>query len=241
MDTIGKRIAFIRGSEARKDFAAKLNVPVSTLRNYESDISLPNSDFIARFCAECGVNLYWLIYGEKDGIEYSIDAGAGLEPTARLPEQMVKVGRFDKISSQFNLFTSRTSHMLSNAIKRNMAFYTRICLLYRESEKYEGYDVSIIAEGKEDCFDLYMCQSLNSSSDFFLVEILGILFSACRMHVSLHENYTTNKDLEDMIQQFKKQTYEFPPTILAHVMFGEPVDVPQFFYGFYEVDPPKKD
>lgn len=60
---ISERIKTVRGSLSRAAFAKKIKITESTLRNYESGLSLPNSDTIAIICETCDTDPEWLILG----------------------------------------------------------------------------------------------------------------------------------------------------------------------------------
>ena len=60
---ISERIKTVRGSLSRAAFAKKIKITESTLRNYESGLSLPNSDTIAIICETCDTDPEWLIHG----------------------------------------------------------------------------------------------------------------------------------------------------------------------------------
>ncbi len=64
---IGKRIKKIRtellNEMSRKDFSAKLGIVENTLRNYELETSLPNSDVISKICNTFNIDPVWLLDG----------------------------------------------------------------------------------------------------------------------------------------------------------------------------------
>lgn len=62
--SIGKRIESIRDGLPRKAFAFRIGIVENTLRNYEQELSLPNSDVIARICREFSINTEWLVLGQ---------------------------------------------------------------------------------------------------------------------------------------------------------------------------------
>lgn len=62
-NTIAARITELRGSMSRAEFAKRIGVSPNTLRNYEGELSLPNSDVVASICTACGVSPYWLLMG----------------------------------------------------------------------------------------------------------------------------------------------------------------------------------
>ncbi|WP_347282594.1 XRE family transcriptional regulator [Helicobacter japonicus] len=64
---IGKRIKEIRtqllNDMSRKDFSAKLGIVENTVRNYELEASLPNSDVISKICNTFNIDPVWLLDG----------------------------------------------------------------------------------------------------------------------------------------------------------------------------------
>lgn len=60
--SIGSRIAWVRGSRSRSDFADLIRVHKNTLGNYERDQRVPDADFLKRM-AGIGVNIHWLVTG----------------------------------------------------------------------------------------------------------------------------------------------------------------------------------
>ncbi|GEM_PF-6713004 len=249
MDTIGKRIEMIRGNESRKDFAERLNVPVSTLRNYESDISLPNSDFVAHFCTEMEVNPNWFLFGLSHGVEYPINATRSEEYPSRTTVVRPKVGRYESISSQMDVFYAKASYEIADVLKRNIPLYSRICFLYYENDKNKGYYVSAICKRGKSEFDLYHQKLLCSSFDFFLVEFVSILCVAAKHNVSIYETYTEKGKIDKIISAFENANLDADPMdgsailhlVAADMLFEEPVSTPTILYGFHEVDPPEED
>ncbi|QAZ68267.1 helix-turn-helix domain-containing protein [Solidesulfovibrio carbinolicus] len=63
---IAEKIVTLRGKESRTSFAAKIGINANTLRNYETGLSLPNSDVLSKICAITGVDAGWLLL---DGID----------------------------------------------------------------------------------------------------------------------------------------------------------------------------
>lgn len=61
--TIGQRIATVRGDMKQTDFAARVGVGRTTLIRYESGERLPDSDFLARLIAEFDVDPVWILIG----------------------------------------------------------------------------------------------------------------------------------------------------------------------------------
>ena len=61
---IGKRIRRLRGKQSRKNFAKSIGIVENTLRNYEEEFSLPNSDVIIEICRRLNVSPQWLLFGD---------------------------------------------------------------------------------------------------------------------------------------------------------------------------------
>lgn len=61
--SIGNRIITIRGAQSRKAFAERIGIVENTLRNYETEQSLPNSATISKICSEFLISLEWFING----------------------------------------------------------------------------------------------------------------------------------------------------------------------------------
>lgn len=74
MDTIGSRIAHIRGDRSQAAFAKELGCHKNTLGNYERGNRSPDADFLVRM-ARIGVNTHWLVTGE--GPRYLADRAQG--------------------------------------------------------------------------------------------------------------------------------------------------------------------
>ena len=62
--SIGQRIAEVRGSRSRKAFAEHVGIVENTLRNYETSLSLPNSDVVSEICTKEQISPLWLLTGE---------------------------------------------------------------------------------------------------------------------------------------------------------------------------------
>ena len=61
--SIAERIICLRGKESRASFAKRFGIVENTLRNYEKNRSLPNSDVICSFYRVLNVSPQWLILG----------------------------------------------------------------------------------------------------------------------------------------------------------------------------------
>lgn len=65
-NSLGGRIAAVRGAVRQKDFARRFGVSSKTLIRYESDERVPPSDFIQRLVLELGVDANWLLLGVEE-------------------------------------------------------------------------------------------------------------------------------------------------------------------------------
>lgn len=74
--TIGERIRQVRGKTPRSIFAKHIEITESTLRNYENNLSLPNSDIVAKICHVFNVEPGWLILGGKNNSTEELPAKA---------------------------------------------------------------------------------------------------------------------------------------------------------------------
>ncbi len=63
---VGSRLAIVREPLTRKDFAAAVGVPASTLGSYERGETWPDWAFLEILRAKRGVNLNWLFTGEGE-------------------------------------------------------------------------------------------------------------------------------------------------------------------------------
>lgn len=79
METLGDRIKRLRGSSTQKWLSEKLNIPATTLSNYENNKSELNTKMISALTSLFRVNTDWLLFGK----EPMRDVGAGeAEPSA---------------------------------------------------------------------------------------------------------------------------------------------------------------
>ncbi|MDR2819414.1 MAG: helix-turn-helix domain-containing protein [Desulfovibrio sp.] len=62
---IGSRIVQARGRISRREFAKAIGIVENTLRNYEQELSLPNSDIISEICLKMNISPQWLLF--EDG------------------------------------------------------------------------------------------------------------------------------------------------------------------------------
>ncbi len=63
MNTLGKRIAAIRGNESRDDFASKYDVHRNTLAKWEGDTAIPSSSILHKMEKDACVPTGWLLNG----------------------------------------------------------------------------------------------------------------------------------------------------------------------------------
>lgn len=67
LDTIGKRIKFIRGDKTQSCFAKELGIGNHTgISHYERDVYEPGSSFLAALARIKNVNLNWLVTGDGE-------------------------------------------------------------------------------------------------------------------------------------------------------------------------------
>lgn len=68
MDTIGKRIKFIRKEKGftQDTLGEFLNISKQNISNYENDLAKPNYDFLCLLNKKFRVNLNWLIVQDGD-------------------------------------------------------------------------------------------------------------------------------------------------------------------------------
>jgi transcriptional regulator with XRE-family HTH domain len=62
-DSLGERIAHIRGELTQQDFAERLGVSRNTLVRYEKNKRLPSSDFLQLLISDYGADPQWLLMG----------------------------------------------------------------------------------------------------------------------------------------------------------------------------------
>lgn len=249
MNTIGERIAFVRGQVSRKDFASSLGIPANTLRNYESGISLPNSDFIAKICTDLNINPYWLLFGLSHGVEYPINADEGLIGIRKANQNYPKSGDYVTISTRLDLFKYRTSHEFVSVLKRNMQLYSKVHFIYYKKEEKtqisSGYKVAALGSIDGEKYDLYHAKDMDTKSDFFVPEFVGILSAAYKYNVAIFELYASESTIESITATLKGGDGEISKNDYAdtEILFlsDEPVHIPTILYGFCEVDPPEDD
>lgn len=62
-DSLGERIALIRGELTQQDFAERLGVSRNTLVRYENNKRLPAADFLQLLISDYGADPQWLMMG----------------------------------------------------------------------------------------------------------------------------------------------------------------------------------
>ena len=77
--TFGDRLAAAReaASLTQKELALKVGIKLSTLRNWENDLSEPRANRLNMLAGLLGVSLSWLLTGEGEGVLLS-DDGEGM-------------------------------------------------------------------------------------------------------------------------------------------------------------------
>ena len=77
--TFGDRLAAAReaASLTQKELALKVGIKLSTLRNWENDLSEPRANRLNMLAGLLGVSLSWLLTGEGEGVGVS-DDGEGM-------------------------------------------------------------------------------------------------------------------------------------------------------------------
>lgn len=63
-ESFSERIASLRGSSSRKDFAETLGIHANTLGNYERGERTPDVEFAALLCRKLDISPRWLLTGE---------------------------------------------------------------------------------------------------------------------------------------------------------------------------------
>lgn len=81
MKDLSKRLIALRAGSSRREFARKLGITESTLRNYEKGASIPDAQFLADICKKLQISPEWLLLG----------SGA-MHATESVPEQTATFG-----------------------------------------------------------------------------------------------------------------------------------------------------
>ena len=86
-NTLGDRIKRLRGSLTQRQFAEKIDIPATTLGNYEKNKSELNFATIDLFTKTFGINTDWLIFGR--GPMHSSDTPISHQETITQPEATI--------------------------------------------------------------------------------------------------------------------------------------------------------
>lgn len=98
--TIGERIKYVRGSQAREVFAPSLQVSKNTLIAYEKDERSPGADFLNRILQQYpNINPAWLLAGEGPSTREEMPPGYDISPfyasTEEIEEDYILVPRYN--------------------------------------------------------------------------------------------------------------------------------------------------
>ncbi len=251
--SIAERLITLRGKESRATFASKLGISANTLRNYESGLSLPNSDLVAKICTELGVMPGWMLLGEsKEGQDNAArDETTSLEPknnrvtTISDGVPTVKTGNFIHISEQLDVFCPKTSYEAVRLINQNAKFYNSASFLYVRHKKkiYEsahlGTDVVVLARRLDFGYDIYDANDLNTVSDFFVVEFVDLLLTMCKHGIDTYEAHMTRSDIENISKALEGKDKRLVD--IESLAFCEQVKIPTVLYEFHENVGPEED
>jgi transcriptional regulator with XRE-family HTH domain len=110
--TFGDRVAAAREAAGMTQaaLARRLGVQLSTLRNWENDMSEPRANRLATLAGLLGVSIMWLINGEGEGLDGSGVAGVLPGPAADLLGEMRSVrmdlgqslGKLDRLEKRLH-------------------------------------------------------------------------------------------------------------------------------------------
>ena len=64
MDTLGKRIRFLRNKESQESFASRIGVSKGSIGGYERDENSPSADVILKICSSDNILVEWLMTGK---------------------------------------------------------------------------------------------------------------------------------------------------------------------------------
>ncbi|AMK09634.1 helix-turn-helix domain-containing protein [Pseudodesulfovibrio indicus] len=70
-DTLGQRIAIIRGQMTQGDFAKRVGIGRNTLIRYERGDNEPSASFLQKLIKDFGVDPQWLLLGGEPPMELS--------------------------------------------------------------------------------------------------------------------------------------------------------------------------
>lgn len=63
--TLGERLKALRGTRSQASFGKDLGVSQPTVRNYENNDRLPDTDFIKNVCNRYNVTADWVLFGKE--------------------------------------------------------------------------------------------------------------------------------------------------------------------------------
>ncbi len=86
-DSLGERIAHIRGRLTQQDFAERLGVSRNTLVRYENNKRIPDADFLQRLVSDFGADPQWLLMGGKTPRELNSVEAALLDNFRHCPAE----------------------------------------------------------------------------------------------------------------------------------------------------------
>ena len=66
METLEKRLEFLRGNKTQKQFAELLNIDKSYIQKYEKGIVKPSTNFYTSLVNKLNVNINWLLTGNGE-------------------------------------------------------------------------------------------------------------------------------------------------------------------------------
>lgn len=251
--SIAKRLVALRGKEPRVAFAAMLGISPNTLRNYESGLSLPNSEMLARICETFSVDPGWLLLGTGGGMHpvgYSGDMDTP-EPkeccssSESEKPRVVRTGNFKKVNENLDVLHSRTAWEVIRVLSQNAKNYFFVSFLYTPNSKEEfpkyrpGTNVAILAKRYEGGYDLYRSKDMRSATDFFCVEFVDLLLTLCKHNVPTFEAHLNNGDIDRIIKALSDK--ESDDMDIDMIAFAESVKVPTILYNFNEFSPPEDD
>lgn len=81
----------VRGGLSQADFGASLGVSQPTVRNYENNVRLPDSEFIKNVCNKFAVSAEWLLFG-PEGQKSGDIANEKLQQSEIIESENIKTG-----------------------------------------------------------------------------------------------------------------------------------------------------
>ena len=119
VDSIGARIASVRGSSTQMEFAKRYGIHKNTLARYERNERSPDAEFLSAL-ASAGHDPYWLLLGVERGDDIQVR-----ESSANYRNSIDWV-RLEEIIGVIEELAARGSRSISTALKARL-----ICQLYR--------------------------------------------------------------------------------------------------------------